>query len=42
MITSIGAYVANNFLAAGYRVELLLAATLRLHHAIRRRRLCAC
>ena len=38
MIRSIGASIANAFLAAGYRVELLLAAVSRLHHIVKRRR----
>ncbi len=38
MIRSIGASIANSFLAAGYRVELFFAAVLRLHHIAKRRR----
>ncbi len=37
MIGSIGAYIIDSFLAAGYRIELLFAAVVRLHHLVRRR-----
>lgn len=37
MIRSIGNSLQNTFLAAGYRVELLLQGVSRLHHIVRRR-----
>ncbi|MEW6072419.1 MAG: ABC transporter permease [Planctomycetota bacterium] len=39
MIRSVGAYIATSILAAGYRIELFLAALARLHHLFRRRAL---